>query len=202
LGDFPANNIAIGASGESTVYANANQELEEQNGCEGLNTVCKNNGENALIIFTGGSSNVNSVSDQTIDTENDCKAGAQCTTDLGNSFTLEAQDRNVNSNIKQTGKANNSCEGKGTTCSADAINTVNIVGGTGAAPISTEHSTTVSNTAEESNSGEYTVKQNSAQENECTGESTTCSTTAENAVNIDSSSSGSHDIDQGTDKQM
>ena len=125
-----ANDVLVPASGESTVEAKANQELEEQNGCEGLNTVCQNNGVgNTFLIDAAGASDVNSVSDQTIDTENDCKAGALCTTDLENSVNVVAQDRDVNSNVKQIGKANNNCEGKGVTCTADSTNTVNIAGG-------------------------------------------------------------------------
>jgi hypothetical protein len=88
---FPANDIAIGVSGESTVDANVNQELEEQNGCEGLNSICENNGGNAFQIDATGTFEVKSVSDQTINAENDCKAGAQCTTELENSFSVAAQ---------------------------------------------------------------------------------------------------------------
>ena len=81
---------------------------------------CENIGENRVFINAAGTSDVNSVSDQRIDTENDCKEGAQCTTNLENSFNIEAQDRDVNSNIKQTGKANNNCEGEAVTCTTAA----------------------------------------------------------------------------------
>jgi hypothetical protein len=132
-----------------------------------------------------------------LNTENDCEARAQCITDLENSFNIEAQDRDVNANIKQTGKANNSCVSPGATCSADATNTFIIVGGTGATPVSTEQSTSISNTTEESNTGEYNVDQNVGQNNECTGEGTSCSTAADSTVNI-GESSGSHDVEQNT----
>jgi hypothetical protein len=191
--------VVSAASDQASVVSNANQEQKVKDSCEDFDTLCQNRGENTLLVEAAGTStDVNSVSDQTLDIENDCQAGAQCTTDLENSFSLVVQDRDVNSNIKQSGKADNICEGQQVTCTADATNTVNIGGGIGSTPISAEQSTSVSNTVEESNTGGYNIDQALGQNNECTGEGTSCSTTADSTVNIDSSDSGSHNIEQNT----
>jgi hypothetical protein len=57
--------------------------------------------ETLFQIYAADTSDINSVSAQTIDTNNDCKEGAQCTRDLENSFNIVAQDRDVNSNISK-----------------------------------------------------------------------------------------------------
>jgi hypothetical protein len=49
LGDFKANDIDIQASEGSSVDANSNQELIEQNSCEDLNTLCQNNERNTFL---------------------------------------------------------------------------------------------------------------------------------------------------------
>ena len=111
------------ASDQASVEIDGDQKLIEQNSCEGVATLCQNSGLNALQIEAAGpSTDVNSVSEQTIDTKNDCKAGAQCTTDLQNSASIVAQDRDVTSNIKQTIEVNNSCEGA-VTCTVGSTNT-------------------------------------------------------------------------------
>jgi hypothetical protein len=60
---------------------------------------------------------------------------------------------------------------------------------------------TTSNTAEEANTGEYDVEHNVGPENECTGEGTSFSTTADNTVNIGDCSDGSsqNSADTSTD---
>ena len=68
-------------------------------------------------------------------------------------------------------------EGQAVTCITSVSNTVNIVGASEGSPPTLSQSTTASNTVDESNNRGYNVEQSSDQQNDCTGEGTSCSTT-------------------------
>lgn len=102
-------------------------------------------------------------------------------------------EANVDQNLKQ----GNDCEGQAVTCKTGVSNTVNIVGASEGSPPTLRQSTTASNTVDESNNDGYNVEQSSDQQNECTGEGTSCSTTSDSTATL-GSSDGSHNIEQNT----
>ena len=122
---------------------------------------CQNNARNTLLIEARTSSDVNSISEQTIDAEKIVNKEHNVQQIWKTPLFIVGQDHHVNSNIKQTGKANNNCEGEGVTCSATATNTINNARGS-RIPVSATQSTTASNAVEETETGDYNVEQNAA----------------------------------------
>jgi hypothetical protein len=199
------NIVAIGDSNvEGTTIAknidlDSQQSLLQENQCNN-GASCSTIGGNLLSVSSTDQASVNADTKQLVEEENECSDGALCTIDGSNAINIAAAGNDdVQANIEQNLQRENNCADSGVTCNTQASNTVNI--GTNPAPsTTTKQSTTASNTVEESNPGEYNVNQNVGQDNECTGEGTSCSTTADNTVNIDSGSSntGSHDVEQNT----
>jgi hypothetical protein len=139
----------------------------------------------------GGSPVVNQNTEQ----DNGCKNGASCTNDGLHSANLQGSvgEANVDQNLKQ----GNDCEGQAVTCITSVSNTVNIVGASEGSPPTSRQSTTASNTVDESNNRGYNVEQSSDQQNDCTGEGTSCSTTSDSTATL-GSGDGSHNIEQNT----
>jgi hypothetical protein len=149
------------------------QSLLQENQCNN-GASCSTMGGNLLSVSSTDQASVDANTKQLVNEENECSDGALCTIDGSNAINIAAAGNDdVQANIEQNLQRENNCADSGVTCSTQASNTVNI--GTNPAPsTTTKQSTTASNTVEESNTGEYNVKQNVGQENECTGEGTKC----------------------------
>ena len=108
--------------------------MYEDNDCEGAGTQCTNpDGANSITLTASEQAGIESDAVQTVETENNCAVGAECSigATLGeiNEIDIDAEDSSeVDADIHQVAYGENNCD-PGATCDLKLDNTVQINAG-------------------------------------------------------------------------